>query len=161
MSLNHVLSLILVAFISGNLSGCLIHPIDARFDPWLGKTKAVRMSVIGPPDKCTTLSTGGEACEWITNGVASASLNCPADLSPEAPECRGGVGESWEDHVIFTYNRDGIATVWNYRGSSGQRSSGASQVLPAMKEAKLGNSSSQGNFEIQVLPAKTMPGQMN
>jgi len=119
------------------------------------------MSVIGPPEKCTTLSTGGEICEWVSNGIAGATLNCPADLAHREPECRGGVGESWVHHVLYTYDRDGIATAWNYRGSSGQRSSGGSQVLPAMKEAKLGNNFSQGNSEIQVLPAKTTPGQMN
>jgi hypothetical protein len=160
MSLNRVLSLVLLA-ISGSLSGCLTHPMDARFNPWLGKTKDVRVNVIGPPDTCTVLNTGAEVCEWVSNGVASASLNCPVDLIHKEPDCRGGVGESWEHHVLYTYDRDGIATAWNYRGSSGQRSSGGSQVLPAVKEAKLGDDLSEGKTEIQDLPAKTTPARMN
>ena len=88
-------------------------------------------------------------------------LNCPADLIHREPDCRGGVGESWEHHVLYTYDRDGIAIEWNYRGSSGQRSSGGSPALPAIKEAKLGDDLSEGKSEIQDLPAKTTPGQMN
>jgi len=151
MSLNRVLSLVLLV-ISGSLSGCLIHPMDARFNPWLGKTKDVRINVIGPPDTCTVLSTGGEVCEWVSNGVASTSLNCPADLIHREPDCRGEVGESWEHLVLYTYDRDGVAIEWNYRGSSGQRSSGGSPALPAIKEAKLGDELSEGKTEIQDPP---------
>jgi len=160
MSRDRVLSLFLLV-ISGSLSGCLTHPMDARFNPWLGKTKDVRVNVIGPPDTCTVLSSGGEVCEWVSNGVASASLNCPADLIHREPDCRGGVGESWEHHVLYTYDRDGIATAWNYRGSSGQRSSGGSQALPAIKEAKLDDNLSQGKTEIQDSPEKTPPRRVN
>jgi hypothetical protein len=148
MSLNRVLSLVLVVFSSGCLSGCLTHPLDARFNPWLGKTKHVRMSVIGPPDNCAALSTGGEVCEWVSHGVSTASLNCPADRVHGEHECRGGGGESWEHHVLYTYDRDGIATAWTYRGSSGQRSSGGSQALPAIKEAKLDNNLPQGKTAV-------------
>lgn len=160
MSLNRLSSVVLLV-ISGSLTGCLTHPMDARFDLWLGKTKDVRINVIGPPDTCTVLNTGGEVCEWVSTGAASASLSCPADLIHREPDCPGGVGESWEHHVLYTYDRDGIATTWNYRGSSGQRTSGGPQALPVIKEAKLGDDLSGGETDIQDLPAKTTPERMN
>ena len=42
----------------------------ARFNQWLGKHKDERIRTKGPPDKCATLSSGEEACEWSQRGVS-------------------------------------------------------------------------------------------
>jgi hypothetical protein len=111
------------------------------------------------PGRVHRLEHGDEACEGVSSGV-TAVINCPADPVHGKLECRRGGDESWEHRVVYTYNRDGLATAWNYRGSSGQRSSLGSQVLPSIQEAKLGDNLSQGTTAIQTAPLKTTSQRM-
>lgn len=154
MNVNCALSLILALFISASLSGCLLHDmgdtkrldsLDVQLNPWLGKTKDFRMKIIGPPDKCAALSAGGEVCEWVLSGVSA--VHCPPDAAYSGHQCSGG--GSWEDHFVFTYDQDGIATEWNYNGSLGQRSSRVFQTRQAMKSIGLGGvpHTTTGNLE--------------
>jgi len=66
-------------------------------DFFLGKSKDERIRIIGPPNACTRLTTGGEICEW----------------SPKA-------SSALEQHVAYSFDRDGIARGWSYRGPLGQ-----------------------------------------
>lgn len=146
MNLNRVLSLVLSVFISASFEGCIIRELvdarqldsmAARANLWLGKSKDDRMKVIGPPDKCAALREGGEVCDWVLRAVSTDSVNCPPDLIYGGHQCRGGGSHSEEHHALFTYDRSGIATEWNYRGSLGQRSSRDSQAMQAMKEKEV------------------------
>lgn len=66
-------------------------------DFFLGKSKDERIRIIGPPTGCARLNTGEEICEW----------------SPKA-------ANALEQHVAYTFDRDGIARGWSYRGPLGQ-----------------------------------------
>ena len=129
MKLKRVLSLVLLVLVSSSFQGCILIAtrMDANLNPWLGKTKDERMKVIGPPDRCVPLNAGGEVCEWFTYGVFQ--------------------GVSNEHHVIYTYDRNSIATEWNYRGDLGHRSSRESQTREAMKETRpVGNDLPQADL---------------
>lgn len=111
--------LIAFAILITILPGCTLKQIndarwraeDAEFNPWLGKSKDLRLKRIGPPEQCVRLSDGGEVCEWVVRGVSYSA----------------GKGGTWERHIIFTYDGAGIAQEWNYRGTQGERSSRDSQ----------------------------------
>ncbi len=144
MNVNRALLLVLSIFLLASLPGCILHDMvdtkrlegmDVKLNPWLGQTKDDRMKIIGPPDKCAALSTGGEVCEWVFSGVSA--VHCPSDAVYGGHQCSGG--GSWEDRFVFTYDRDGITTQWNYNGSLVQRSSRVSQTREAMKEIGLGD----------------------
>jgi len=77
--------------------------IDA-LNYWLGRPKSDYIRVIGAPDRCTALNTGGEVCEW----------------SQRAPRP--------EQRVSFTYSREGIARAWSYRGDYGQLTNADAQA---------------------------------
>lgn len=61
---------------------------------WLGKPKAERIRVIGPPLQCTP-QRPNEICEW---GAATAA----------------------SQRVSVTYDAEGIARAWAYEGPYGQ-----------------------------------------
>jgi len=102
---------LLVLLVMVSVQGCALHDrlvarqsehIDAWANPWLGKTKDARMTVLGPPDTCAAVSDG-EVCEWVASDVSA------------------GGGSLLEHHISYTY-QDGIATAWNYQGPWGRRS---------------------------------------
>jgi hypothetical protein len=59
----------------------------ADFNQWLGQDKQNRVRQVGPPDHCTGAQTsGGELCEWRTNG----------------------------NSLRYRYDTNGIAQNWTY-----------------------------------------------
>lgn len=90
---------------------------ELEWNQWLGKTKDERIKKIGPPDKCATLSDGGEVCEWSSGGVSGGG-----SYSAHAGYGASSVS-SWQHRRIFTYDTNHIAIAWSYQGSLGQRSS--------------------------------------
>jgi len=130
-------TLIAIVILIASSPGCVLKEMrearwqaetDATLNPWLGKSKDERMKRIGPPEQCAKLSDGGEVCAWVFRGVSNAPVSCPPDYVNGGHQCRGGGGNTWEHHAIFTYSRAGIAEEWNYRGSQGQRSSNDSHI---------------------------------
>ena len=89
-----------------------------EWNSWLGKTKDERSQAIGPPDKCETLSTGGERCDWIEEGLSGARQYDTGQGSyeplPERP---------WEHRLSFIYDQQSVARSWSYQGSWGERTS--------------------------------------
>lgn len=69
------------------------------YNYWLGQPKKDRVRALGAPSQCTALNTGGELCEWMHSGSAA------------------------QQHVTFTYDRDGIARAWSSQGVYGQLTS--------------------------------------
>ena len=61
---------------------------------WLGRSKADRIRVVGPPFQCTP-QRPNEVCEWSAAAAAS-------------------------QRVSMTYDADGIARAWAYQGPYGQ-----------------------------------------
>ncbi len=64
-----------------------------NLDYWLGKSKKERVRVIGAPSTCSALNAVEEVCEWA---------------------------HRTDQLVAFTYDRDGLARAWAYRGMLGQ-----------------------------------------
>lgn len=85
------------------------------WNSWLGKLKDQRIREFGLPDSCVKLETGEEVCEWRVSGFRGSG------------SYSGGSGSShvasYEHRVTFTYDRDHIARIWNYRGDWGQANS--------------------------------------
>jgi hypothetical protein len=102
--------------------------LDQKFNQWLGQSKDDRIRQAGPPVSCTTLKTGEEVCEWIVQGQRGSAMNCVPNYATGGSLCHGGGGGSYEHHLIYTYNQNGIATFWSYRGSLGSRTSYDSAV---------------------------------
>ena len=65
-------------------------------DFFLGKSKEERIRIMGEPDKCMAINPAEEICEW----------------KPKA--------SSTEQHITYTYDKDGIARSWSYQGVYGQ-----------------------------------------
>ena len=84
--------------------------IDQRFNPWLGKTKDDRIRIAGPPERCAQLQDGEEACTWKSAGIDGSSVTRFVTVS------------SWLHHVVFIYDKTGVAKAWHYSGSWGERS---------------------------------------
>ena len=64
---------------------------------FIGKSKDERIRVIGKPDACSKYETGEEACEWTPKSASAG-----------------------QQHVVYTYNREGFARAWSYSGPLGQ-----------------------------------------
>jgi len=75
---------------------------------FLGKSKDERIRIIGKPDACTPVNTGGEICEW----------------TPKASSAQA-------QHIVYGFDRDGIATGWRYRGPLGDFTSADSMGTAA------------------------------
>lgn len=59
----------------------------ADFNRWLGQDKRSRVTLVGPPDRCSRVKTGpDEVCEWLTVGNA----------------------------LRYRYDANGIARQWTY-----------------------------------------------
>jgi hypothetical protein len=95
---------------------------EPQWNQWLGKTKDERIKALGPPDKCETLTTGEEVCEWRSGGVTGGGSYSNEHGSSSV--------SSWEHRRIFTYDRDHIARSLSYSGSLGQRHSKPMDKLP-------------------------------
>ncbi len=94
---------------------------EVRWNQWLGKSKDERIKNIGPPDLCSSLTDGGEVCEWRSGGVSG-------DGSYSAHTGYGASSvSSWEHRRIFVYDRDHIARAWSYQGTLGARDSRRTQ----------------------------------
>ena len=76
-------------------------------DYFLRKSKDERIRVIGAPDKCTGLNTGEEICAWTAKASSS------------------------EQHITYTYDKDGIARSWSYRGALGQFTNANYHLAPS------------------------------
>lgn len=91
--------------------------LEPQWSQWLNKTKDERIKIAGPPDKCASLSDGGEVCEWSSGGVSGGG----------SYSAHTGYGSSsfssWQHRRIFTYDSNHIAIAWSYQGILGQRSS--------------------------------------
>jgi hypothetical protein len=98
--------------------------LEPQWNQWLGKTKDERIKIAGPPDKCATLSDGGEVCEWSSGGVSGGG----------SYSAHTGYGSSsvssWQHRRIFTYDPNHIAIAWSYQGNLGQRSSHNVKAAP-------------------------------
>lgn len=94
---------------------------EVGWNQWLGKSKDERIKKVGPPDICSSLSDGGEVCEWRSGGVSGGG----------SYSAHTGYGSSsmssWEHRRIFVYDRDHIARAWSYRGTLGSRESRLTQ----------------------------------
>jgi hypothetical protein len=98
--------------------------LELQWNQWLGKTKDERIKSVGPPDKCETLTTREEVCEWRSGGVSGGG-----SYSAHTGSGSSSIS-SWEHRRIFTYDRDHIARSWSYHGSFGQRRSKGSNASP-------------------------------
>jgi hypothetical protein len=85
-----------VAFVL--LTGC-VSLVDSAFreqaqvfNRWIDQTKDARVMVVGPPNRCTTLTNGGETCAWVFPYSNSEGV------------------------VSFTYDSLGVARFWSFRG---------------------------------------------
>lgn len=110
-----------------------------RWNKWLGKTKDDRIREIGPPDKCSHLSSDEEACEWRQSGVrGGGSYNAHTGYGSSSIS-------SWEHRILFVYDREHIAQQWRYSGTYGNRASkpnhkqiDITNLGPAYKQASSG-----------------------
>jgi hypothetical protein len=66
---------------------------------------------MGPPDRCSPLTDGGEVCEWREGGVTGGGSGGSYSVS------------SYLHKVIYVYDREHIARSWSYRGNYGARES--------------------------------------
>ena len=115
-----------------------INPVDISLNPWPGKSKEERIQVAGAPTQCTRFNTGEEVCDWVRRGPYDVNIDCPADGMYGGHRCQRTDG-SEKHHLIFTYDRKGIAHQWTYWGSGGQRSSGEIRETPesGLREARI------------------------
>ena len=107
---------------------------EVKWDQWLGKSKDERIKKEGPPDKCASLTDGGEVCEWRSGGVSGGG----------SYSAHTGYGSSsvssWEHRILFTYDCDHIARAWSYHGTLGSRES-----RPTQKESHESNTQEKGS----------------
>lgn len=107
---------------------------EIGWNQWLGKSKDERIKKAGPPDKCASLTDGGEVCEWRSGGVSGGG----------SYSAHTGYGSSsvssWEHRRLFTYDRDHIARAWSYQGTFGSRES-----RPIQKESHESSTQEKGS----------------
>lgn len=117
---------VMVLMLGGAIAGCAKHatvnPVDINLNPWLGKSKEERMRMVGAPTQCITLNTGEEICDWVRRGPYDFNIDCPPDGIYGGHRCQRTAGRE-KHHLIFRYDRQGIAHAWSYRGSGGTRRS--------------------------------------
>ena len=89
-----------------------------EWNSWLGKTKEERSQEIGPPDKCETLPTGGERCDWIEEGeIGGREYDTGGGAFEPVPE------RPWNHRLSYVYDQQSVARSWSYQGSWGERTS--------------------------------------
>lgn len=71
--------------------------LGESLDFFLGKSKSERIRIIGPPNSCTPLTAGWETCEWLPKAVSVGA-----------------------QQIAYSYDPNGIAGAWSYRGPLGQ-----------------------------------------
>ena len=132
MTIWHLLFYVVMIGLVGDLPGCAFQSkqLDKTLNPWLGKTKADRVTQVGPPTLCTRLSNGDESCVWDTGGGDTKGVNCAPDFLSEGLDCTEASSKSLEHHATFVYGANGLAYQWNYRGTLGERSSKDSEPIP-------------------------------
>ena len=115
-----------------------VNPIDISLNPWLGKSKGERVQIAGAPTQCTNLNTGEEICDWVRRGPYDLNIDCPADGMYGGRRCRRSEGVE-KHHLIFRYDRNGIARQWTYWGDGGKRTSSemGDRAEAALKEARI------------------------
>lgn len=114
-----------------------VYLIDMSLNPWLGKSKEERIRIAGAPTQCTNLNTGEEVCDWVRRGPYDISIDCPADGVYGGHRCQRRDGQG-KHHLIFRYDRKGIAHGWTYWGSGGRRSSETGETQESMlKQARI------------------------
>ena len=100
--MTHVISLSVVAVLL-MLAGCVnqeIHEYSPKWNSWMGSSKDDRIKDMGIPTKCHSFKDGGEVCEW------------------SIPQQDGR-----QDLIGLTFNRQGQACAWSYRGFYGMQKS--------------------------------------
>jgi hypothetical protein len=85
----------------------------SEWDYWLGKSKDDRIKSVGPPTTCALLTTGEEVCEWRDGGMSGGGSYNPAFGGSSSVS-------SYVHSRIFTYDTNGIAVAWSYRGTWGK-----------------------------------------
>jgi len=85
--------------------------IAQQLNSWLGKSKNDRIKRYGPPTKCAHLDSKEEVCEWYYGGIEGSGSGNTSQVS------------SWERHIVYTYDENGIAKEWTLTGSLGEMSS--------------------------------------
>ncbi|BFU95940.1 MAG: protein of unknown function [Nitrospira sp.] len=96
----------------------------------LGKSKADRIRVFGPPDKCTTQSSAKEICEWKQ------------------------LSDSQEHVVTYTYGNGDLATSWSYRGYFGEFTDTNYAVVGSVSSVKPQREPAPPQEERWIHPAK-------
>jgi len=91
--------------------------VEPKWNSWIGKTKDEYIKREGPPDRCTTLDSGEEVCQWRKGGISGGG------------NYSGGRGQSqvssWQHSLNWTYDCHHIARHWAYNGNLGRRDSKA------------------------------------
>ena len=101
------------------------------WNSFLGKHKDEWIKVAGPPNRCASLSDGGETCECRREGISGGGAVVGNGAG-------GIVGESsiqsnWAQR-LFTYDRNDIARSWHVNSSMCPSwSSASSQPRPENK----------------------------
>ena len=99
-----------------------VNPVDVSMNLWIGKSKDERVQIAGAPTQCTNLKTGEEICDWVRRGPYDVNIDCPADGMYGGHPCRRTEGLQ-KHHLIFQYDRQGIARRWTYWEDGGKRAS--------------------------------------
>lgn len=93
----------------------LLEEYSIGWNAWLGKSKDQRIKEFGLPDNCMKLESGEEVCEWKVSGLSGSGSYYRGTGTSQI--------SSYEHRLAYTYDRDHIARVWNYRGELGQANS--------------------------------------
>jgi hypothetical protein len=80
--------------------------VRKRLEPGLGHTKKEQVAKLGTPVQCTPHPKGGEICLWHDKGMAE-----------------GGTSDPSMHQVYYSFDKDGMAQEWDYRGVYGKLSS--------------------------------------
>ena len=80
--------------------------VHKRLDGGLGKTKAEESATFGEPFQCNKPPAGGEVCGWYDGGMSS-----------------GGITDSSQHRVFYTFDKNGKASEWSYQGLYGKHNS--------------------------------------
>lgn len=119
---------VIIVLLGCATAGCATHatvnPVDINLNPWLGKSKDERVKMVGAPTQCIRLNTGEEICDWVRRGPYDSNIDCPPDGIYGGHRCEQTASPE-KHHLIFRYDRQGIAHEWSYQGSRGTRRSDA------------------------------------